>query len=416
MARRGRHRARNQDLQPDYCALPVPPAFGMLRTQMKLRFLHSADWQLGMTRHFLAGEAQARFTQARFDAVRRIGELATARRADFVVVAGDVFESNQLQRVTVANGVDAINSISVPVFLLPGNHDPLDASSVFDSAAFTSRIGAHVHVLRDEGPVNVAPGVQVVGAPWRSKRPLEDLVQRCLQPLQPSAEVVRIAVAHGAVDTLAPGIANPALINRDKAVAAIEAGIIQYLALGDRHSATEVGASGRIRYAGSPEPTDYTEQKPGYVLLVEIDSGGAINVEELPTAKWRFLRPPLKTLSNAQDIEALAGFLDAIENKSRTIVKLDLSGTLPLRLRADFENTLDHARDLLAALEVGKRLGQLVFMPDQTDASQLGLTGFAAHAYEQLSEAAGNTQDPDQAQTARDALGLLYRLAGNVSP
>ncbi len=35
-----------------------------------------------------------------------IGALATQHNADFVLVAGDVFESNQLQRVTVANGVD----------------------------------------------------------------------------------------------------------------------------------------------------------------------------------------------------------------------------------------------------------------------------------------------------------------------
>jgi hypothetical protein len=41
-----------------------------------VRFLHSADWQLGMTRHFLSAEAQARFSQARIDVIKRIGEAA----------------------------------------------------------------------------------------------------------------------------------------------------------------------------------------------------------------------------------------------------------------------------------------------------------------------------------------------------
>ena len=27
-----------------------------------VRFVHTSDWQLGMTRHFLKGEAQARYT------------------------------------------------------------------------------------------------------------------------------------------------------------------------------------------------------------------------------------------------------------------------------------------------------------------------------------------------------------------
>ena len=33
-----------------------------------MRFLHTADWQLGMTRHFLAGDAQPRYSAARRDA------------------------------------------------------------------------------------------------------------------------------------------------------------------------------------------------------------------------------------------------------------------------------------------------------------------------------------------------------------
>ncbi len=41
-----------------------------------MKFIHSADWQLGMTRHFLSPEAQARFSQARIDAITAIGALA----------------------------------------------------------------------------------------------------------------------------------------------------------------------------------------------------------------------------------------------------------------------------------------------------------------------------------------------------
>ena len=44
-----------------------------------VRFLHTSDWQLGMTRHYLEGEAQSRYTGDRVETIRRIGELARAR-------------------------------------------------------------------------------------------------------------------------------------------------------------------------------------------------------------------------------------------------------------------------------------------------------------------------------------------------
>ena len=43
-----------------------------------MRFVHTADWQLGMTRHFLAGEAQPQYSAARRDAVAGLGPLAAA--------------------------------------------------------------------------------------------------------------------------------------------------------------------------------------------------------------------------------------------------------------------------------------------------------------------------------------------------
>ena len=43
-----------------------------------MRFLHTADWQLGMTRHFLNGEAQPRYSASRREAVAALGPVAAA--------------------------------------------------------------------------------------------------------------------------------------------------------------------------------------------------------------------------------------------------------------------------------------------------------------------------------------------------
>src|SRR5699024_964704 len=135
-----------------------------------MRFLHTADWQLGMTRHFLDADAQARFTAARMAAIGRIGQLAREQECAFVLVCGDVFESNALPPRVVSRALEAMKEAAVSFYLLPGNHDPLDAASLYDSEVFTTGCPDNVHVLRSAEPV-LADGVQLVAAPWRSKHP-----------------------------------------------------------------------------------------------------------------------------------------------------------------------------------------------------------------------------------------------------
>ena len=116
-----------------------------------MRFVHTADWQLGMTRYFLNGEAQPRYSAARRDVVAGIGPLARDAGAEFVVVAGDVFEDNQLAPRDVSQSLEAMRAIGIPVYLLPGNHDPLDAASVYTSALFTAECPDNVTVLDRHG-------------------------------------------------------------------------------------------------------------------------------------------------------------------------------------------------------------------------------------------------------------------------
>ncbi len=71
-----------------------------------VKFLHTGDWHLGMTRHYLSAEAQPRFSAARLDAIERIGLLATEENCEFVVVCGDVFESNHVRRQVVVRAFE----------------------------------------------------------------------------------------------------------------------------------------------------------------------------------------------------------------------------------------------------------------------------------------------------------------------
>ncbi len=376
---------------------------------MHTRFLHTSDWQLGVTRTFLGGDAQARWSEARFEGVRQLGRLAVDQQCEFIVVAGDVFETNQVNRRTVLKACEAMAVIPMPIFLLPGNHDPLDAGSVFTSALWKARCPPNVRVLDRPGDaIEVRPGIEVTGAPWTSKRPLCDLVAAAAASLEPARAALRVMVAHGAVDEGAPNLDNPALISVADATAALREGRYHYLALGDRHSRTEVGANGRIRYCGTHEAFDFREIDPGNVLVVDLSAEQcAVTAHTIGT--WRFPIHEAR-LTSEEDVEALARVLDAMPDKARTIIKLGLVGTLGLNAHVRLEAVLDHARELFAAVVRSDSRSELVVLPENTDFDQLALAGFAATAVEKLRALAASA-GPDRDRAA-DALALMVRLAG----
>lgn len=378
---------------------------------MPIRFIHTSDWQIGMTRHFLDEEAQARFGAARIEAINRLGSLADEHDADFVVVSGDAFDSNHLDRRTVVRALEALDSVHVPFYILPGNHDPLNPGSIYDTPLFRDRCPDNVHVLRDTGPVQTDADVEVVGAPWTTKRPLDDLAWDAVYDLEPDGKG-RVLVAHGGVDTMAPDPDNPATIETDRLEERIGEDVLSYVALGDRHSTTRVGDTGRIWYSGAPEPTDFGEEEPGNALLVTLEDG-EVEVEKLRTARWRFEEEEFQ-LEREADLDHLEDWLEGRESKARTVVRLTLEGTLNLEQKSRLDTILDEGVAPFASVQVWGRRTDLAVLPDEGDVEQLELSGFASEAFDRLEKKAqGSGED---ARTAEEALGLLYRLSQGDKP
>ncbi|ORW96958.1 DNA repair exonuclease [Mycobacterium sp. IEC1808] len=373
-----------------------------------MRFLHTADWQLGMTRHFLAGEAQPRYSAARRDAVAGLGALAAEVGAEFVVVAGDVFEHNQLAPQVIGQSLEAMRAIGIPVYLLPGNHDPLDASSVYTSALFTAERPDNVTVLDRAGIHEIKPGLEIVAAPWRSKAPTTDLVADVLDGLTPTS-ATRILVAHGGVDILDPDRDKPSLIRLAKLDDALNRGVIHYVALGDKHSLTKVGDGGRVWYSGSPEVTNFddVESDPGHVLVVDVDDA-RVTVEPRDVGRWRFVTLH-RQVDTSRDIADLDMNLDLMKDKDRTVVRLALTGSLTVTDRAALDACLDRYARLFAHLRTWDSHTDLAVVPADGEFSDLGIGGFAAAAVDELVATAreGNADAVD----AQAALALLLRLA-----
>ncbi len=369
-----------------------------------VRFLHTADWQLGMTRYFLPAEAQARYAAARVDAIVAIGRVAVRERCEFVVVCGDVFETNQVAPRVVRRALEAMAGVPVPVLLLPGNHDPLDASSVFRSREFLAACPANVRVLTE--PFRLRPGVEVVPAPWPSKRPSTDLVARAIGGL-PVDGTIRIVAGHGALDVLSADPAAAGVIALAPVEAGLRCGAVHYVALGDRHSLTALGSGGRIRYSGTPEVTAFDEVEPGQVLVVQVGPDRA-EVRPVAVGEWTF-RELSFVLHGAADVAAVDSALSALPGKDRTAVRLVLSGALTPGEHGRLDQLLADHEHVFASLRrhPDSVLGTVA---DRAELDQLGLSGYALDAAAELAALAAD-QGPLQA-TATDALRLLHRLTG----
>lgn len=376
-------------------------------------FIHTSDLQIGMTRKFLSPEAQARFDDARLQAIKRLGALADERGAEFIVVAGDVFEHNSLERETRGRALEVLRALPVPVYLLPGNHDPLVADSIFNSTVDIPG----VTVLSDSQPVPVRDGVEIVGAPLLAKHASEDLCAKAIRDLEPT-ENVRILVGHGQAEGYGTED-TAALIDVAGLDDAISRGVIDYVALGDTHSTQSLSPSGRVWFSGSPETTDYFDRTPG-VAGGETDSGNAlvvsvhkdglnssVEVDKVPVGAWTF-EARFWEVADADDVDTVIEDLKAYPDKDRTVIKYALSGTLGLEATRTLQGELDDLEPIFAALYERDRLMSLHLEPDAEELENLPLTGYAKDAMRELVEQAGTDT------TAGDAVNLLFRLSKEV--
>lgn len=383
-----------------------------------MRFIASADWQIGKQALFLPEEARARYAQARLDVIRRIGELAKEVRADFVVVGGDVFESNQLDRRILRRTCESLRNYPVPVFLLPGNHDALDASSLYRSVEWKQNCPEQVTVLEEAGlatTCDVEGGkVDLIAAPWFSKRPGRDLVRVAVEEASGSLEAgarprnFRVVVGHGAVSGLSPDLDRGDSVDEEFLSAQIAEGHLDFVVLGDRHSTTEVAPG--VWYPGTPEVTAERETDPGNVLIVDVSSPGKppqVSVKHV--GQWSLQALPFH-LNSEEDLRSLESHLRSLPNKEVTGVKLALTGTLSLPQKALLDQIIHRQADLFARLEVWRSHTDLAVVATDPDLGDAGLTGFAAAAARELQSRVEHG-GPD-GEAAVDALGLLLRLSG----
>lgn len=304
---------------------------------MGLRIIHSGDWHLGHSLHGLTREHE----HGRF--LAWLADTLEERRADALIVAGDLFDSANppasaqamLYRFLVQAGR---RCPGLQVVLIAGNHDSparLEApSSILD--ALNVRVVGAVRRLPD-GRLDTAPLIVALrdrdGAvaarcaaipylrpsdlrlPDGGDGDLADGVAALYAEALAAIEAERsedealIALGHCyMVGTSLSELSERRILggNQHALPAGVFPDCVTYAALGHLHLAQRVGGRDHVRYSGSPIPLALDERRYRHqVVQVDIERGRLAAWEALPVPRAvEILRVPERGAAPAEGIEA----------------------------------------------------------------------------------------------------------------
>jgi DNA repair exonuclease SbcCD nuclease subunit len=272
--------------------------------EVALKILHTADWHLGRRFPSFSEEDEIKLTRARIESVDRLLGLAESFTVDAVLCAGDLFD-DPAPAESWWRGLlrlfEKRNWTKRPVFLLPGNHDPLEPNSVWaEEHPFRRALPPWVHVVdRDNYEFPLSEEAVLYGSPCRSQAGADDLASR-LPGRDPNDRRIRIGLVHGQTFDLAGHQTNfPIALN-----AAEERGL-SYLAIGDTHGFRELAPKVcPTVYPGAPEATTFGESDTGFVAVVFFPRHGrAPIIQKQAVSRWRWRDEGCGSLA---DLEALS--------------------------------------------------------------------------------------------------------------
>ncbi len=368
-----------------------------------LKLLHTADWHLGRRFPRFDEADQQTLSRARLDVLAKILLAADHHGVDAILCAGDLFDEPAPDRAwwqPVATLLGASRSRR-PVFLLPGNHDPLQTGSVYHpDHGFRRALPAWVHVVdRDDYSHRLNEVAILHARPCRSRAGQDDPAL-ALPAREASDETIRIGMVHGstfdAVDcqTNFP-IAKDAAARRG----------FDYLAIGDTHSFRDVppGAKPPVVYPGAPEATSFGEPDAGNVVVVFVSRNRKVLFRPERVANWTWSDRTVRSLAGLRELRA-----------EPTLARMVLRLTVDVRLTApeleEAEAILTELKGTSAAhgrvgiLQLDRR--SLALDSRGIEAALTDLPDVLRATFERLQA----LETGEQAEVAKAALFHLYKL------
>ena len=221
-----------------------------------IKILHSADWHLDSP---LQGRLPQQAELLRRELLQipdRVAALCREENCDLMLLAGDLFDGAYSQQ-TYRAVYDALQSVNVPVFIAPGNHDYICPDSPYEKELWPE----NVHIFKKQQIEWVdlpALGLRVYGAGFQSMD-----CPGLLEGFQ--AEGFAVGLFHGD-PTQVNSPYNP--ITKTQTA---QSGLA-YLALGHVHKGDGLRAGDTLcAWPGCPMGRGYDEQGEKGVLIVTLE-------------------------------------------------------------------------------------------------------------------------------------------------
>lgn len=379
-----------------------------------LKILHTADWHLGMRFPAFDEADQMTLTRARLSAVERLMKLAEHYIVDAVLCAGDLFDDpnpDQEWWQGVLGIFEKRSWSGRPVFLLPGNHDPITSKSVYgEDHPFRRGLPKWVHVVdREAYTYELSDDAVLYASPCGSQAGDKDLALT-LPERESGDQRIRLGLVHGSTFDM-----ENCQTNFPIAKDAAEQRGLDYLAIGDTHSFREVppGAKVPTVYPSAPEQTNFGEQDAGFAAVVFFPRRkGRPIIRKERVGRWNWRDEAITDLTALRE-------LGATEDLSQTVMRLHLDMRVSL---SEYDEVQAIKRKLKGTSASHGQVG-VIAVDDRAvviDTSQLGdlkeeLPPVLAEVVEQLEKRAQG-DDSELAQRALYHLYTLVRGGGSRAP
>lgn len=366
-----------------------------------MRFFHTADIHLAKPFGRFDEDTRAALRSARLEALGWVGQEASARGAEFVLVAGDTFDAEAPPLKTVQWALDAMGEFPDLVWvLMPGNHDSLAAVDLWERIGNT-RPDNVILALKPE-IIEIGNDVAILPAPLTVRNPGLDPTEWMTGA--ETGDRFRIGLAHGGVVDFGSEEGTVTVIPPDRA----EQSSLDYLALGDWHGRKSISA--RTWYSGSPEADSFKGHGAAGALQVDIARPGDIpDVTPVPTGvfDWRNLR--LDFRAGTDPVEQVS---DALPDSGRKkmLVHIEASGRLGLGEQRELHAYCNDIVNDFHFFEISSTGLRVERVADDLDViAESGALRAAADSLSAATDPQGRTGD--EVQIAEIALTHLFNIA-----
>jgi DNA repair exonuclease SbcCD nuclease subunit len=360
-----------------------------------LKIIHTADWQLGKPFNRFPQEASAALSEARLEAIDRIGAVASSQGANHVVVAGDVFDNVDPGDRVVLQALSRMERARATWWLMPGNHDHARPEGLWSRVRRLAP--GSIRIVDTPEAVEMEEGAWLLPAPLEHRKTTADPTASMVDMVTPPG-ALRIGLAHGSITEFSAAGGSANLIPPDRAASAG----LDYLALGDWHGYLPVG--NRTAYSGTPEIDRFGRDEPGACIAVEARQGDVPIAERVETGRYRWLSRRWE-VGSADDLRRE---LDALRGECRfadVVLELKLAGAVNLSDRVGMISELE-GRVAHELRHLDLDAGRLLTRPTQEDVARIDVQGALAGAASTL-QAASEAGGPEAALAAA-ALERLY--------